>query len=253
MTVHDRLTRAKKFLAIAESKDAKSQAFKLAAKEVAEYRAETGATYTDIALALGREKAGGTWVRTLVKWHEDGYPTPTPWAIPSENDRVRLAHGKRALREATPAQLQKMVDGLPAERRSALVSGVIGDLPQEQVERVVAELPKQQRQALGAAAGQPYLAARQEYDEQEGRLTERERRERDEAVNRATQQTRELSGGFAALGIAGHLNQATEELNELAADASVTKKQLREIEQAHDRFVTALDFVRDLAGVKRED
>jgi hypothetical protein len=107
---YDHLAKAKEYLVVAESKDAKREAFKLAAGEIRTHRAETGATYTAIAEALGRES---NWVRTLVKWHEDGCKANTPWAIPSENDRVRFAHAKRAMRDQPVEAIKEMLDDLP--------------------------------------------------------------------------------------------------------------------------------------------
>jgi hypothetical protein len=157
----------------------------------------------------------------------------------------------KGLEQATPAKLAKVVEALPPQTRAALVTEVLGGQSQEQVERVVGALPAKQQQALGAAAGNRYDAARQNYDERERGLSEGERRERDEATRKMRNAAAAAAAPFATAGIVSHLEQATEELNELAADASLTESHIRRIEGALDGFVSALDFARNLAGVTR--
>lgn len=125
---------------------------------------------------------------------------------------------------------------------------VLRDAPLEQVEQLVAGLPAERQQAIAAAAGHGYLKARQEQDEQERRRTPAERREREQARESLTRPIRQATGGFASLGIVGHLEQATEELRELNADASLTPQATRKIGRALDEFVTEFNFAKAMLG-----
>jgi len=120
--------------------------------------------------------------------------------------------------------------------------------PMERIERIMSELPRERQEAIAAAAGSSFHQARQEAREHERNLTDRERRERDEAVDRISRPIKRAAAGFTALGIIGHLDQATEELRELNADASVTPELARKIERAHDRFERELRFAWQMLG-----
>jgi hypothetical protein len=153
-----------------------------------------------------------------VQWNASSGTDEAPFAEPSEKAVVR--HTKQLLRDA----------------------------PLEQIEQVVASLPRERQQALAAAAGHGYAKARQEYDERERNLTEAEKREREDARESLTRPVRQAVADFASLGIVGHLEQATDELRELTADASLTPQVVRRIERADDAWREALDFAKALVG-----
>ena len=104
------------------------------------------------------------------------------------------------------------------------------DAPLEQVEQIISDLPAERQKAVAAAAGHEYLKARSDYETEERDRTPAERKEREAAGEALTQKVREASGGFAALGIAGHMEQALEELQELD---SFTAENLRPIIDLH--------------------
>lgn len=101
--------------------------------------------------------------------------------------------------------------------RSDVVAKTLRDAPLEQVEQIISDLPRDRQKAIGAAAGNEYLKARTELESEERDMPPHERKEREAAAEVLSQKAREASGGFAALGIHGHLEQALEELQELEA------------------------------------
>jgi hypothetical protein len=120
-----RLERAKRYLAIAESKDAKREAYKAAANELVAYRKETGASFVAIAIAMGRvqdegekkqRQAGGTYVGAIVKWHESGFKAETPFlADGGATGRASVSHTKKILREGSTEEIKELLDDLPDE------------------------------------------------------------------------------------------------------------------------------------------
>lgn len=126
---------------------------------------------------------------------------------------------------------------------------VFREAPMEQVEQILGSLPKERRQQVAAAAGHGYSKARVEYDEKERNLTQHERQQREMAAERLSKPIRQATAGFKALGIVGHLEQATEELQELVADDSVTDLLLKQIEQAMSAFATEMEVARGMAGL----
>lgn len=121
----ERLVRAKKYIAVAESKDAKREAYKAATNEIAAYKAETGASNAAIAIALGRVKdtndpkarrTGADYVAKLLKWRDSGFKDATPFTEGGEmSGRVAVSHTKRTLRERPVEEIKEMLDDLPDE------------------------------------------------------------------------------------------------------------------------------------------
>jgi hypothetical protein len=195
---------------------AKGEAFyRKAVEEIrAAQQADPTLTQRQIGKAMGRSD---TWVGDILQWDDQGAPR-SPWA--GSGPRKAASHTRTVLREA----------------------------PLEQVEQIIAALPKERQQAIAAAAGHEYLKARQEQDEAERHRTPAEVRERLEARESLTKPVRQAVGGFASLGIVGHLEQATEELRELNADASLTPQAANKIERALDAFTTEFTFARAMLG-----
>jgi len=220
--VNQHLESARAFLAIAESGDAKREAYRQAAEAIAAHREETGESSERIAIRLGKSKAT---IDKLVAWRRSGYEASTPFLMDEQaTTRAAISHTKATLRDA----------------------------PMEQIERVIETLPRERQQEIAASAGNAYHRARVEYREQERVVTPAERREREEAANRLTQPAREATAGFAALGIVGHLEQARDELHELFQDGSVTPRLIRQIDRALEGFNAELQVARALAGMEEE-
>jgi len=139
---------------------------------------------------------------------------------------------------------------MPPEARASMDASIarrmLRDAPLEHVEHVIESLPPERQEQIAAAAGHGYLKARQQQQQSEQRRTPDEQRE--------VEQTREQIGGparravaaFSSLGIVAHVEQATEELRELTADASLTPESVRSIMRAVDELVAALDFAQQL-------
>jgi len=194
-------------------------------KAAVEMRAakDDGATWPEIADALER---GTTWVRTIVRWAESpangGRASVTPFAREPGVTSEDRAAAKKTLREA----------------------------PLEQVEQIISELPRERQRAVGAAAGHAYLGARQQYDEEESRMTPAQRKEREAITAEVGRQARSMAAGFTSLGIVGHIEQATEELQELNSDASLTPEMIEQIERALKPLLVELEVAKGLAGLE---
>lgn len=204
------LTRAASHLAKGEGSYRKAAAEMQAAKEA-------GATWTEIGDTLGRSRS---WCERIVAWSRtpaSSASSTTPW---EDNRQVDHRKTRRVLRDA----------------------------PLEQVESLINDLPPERQQAIAAAAGHAYSKARREHDEAEAQLTPEQRREREEARERLSRSSRQATGTFAALGIVGHIEQATEELHELTADASLTPEAAKKIERALEVFTREFEFAKQLLG-----
>src|SRR5262245_6121350 len=191
-------------------------------EKAAEYIARGEKAYRQAAAEMTAAKESGatwdeiarglgrskSWCKKVVDWAEDG-SAPSPFAEP-ERDTPDVRGTRRILEEA----------------------------PMEQVERIVSQLPPERQKALAAAAGHAYLGARQEADERapvEGRVI-------------VAQPVRRAVGAFTALDIVQHLEQATEHLRELQADASLTPDAARSIGKALDVFTREFEFAKELIG-----
>jgi len=107
----ERLKRAKAFLAIAESKDSKREAYKMAAAEIAAYKQESGCTQEFLARNLKTTKST---ISKLLTWYESGFQAETPFLMDGDaTRRAAVSHTKRTLREASPKQMQEILADLP--------------------------------------------------------------------------------------------------------------------------------------------
>ena len=135
-----------------------------------------------------------------------------------------------------------------AQHRSsdiAVSRRVLSTASDEELERIIEKMPKERVQHLAAAAGNAYHREAVKVREP---LTEREQRERDSTARELTRPVKQAAAGFASLGIVGHIEQATEELNELVADGSLTLRLVKQIERALEKFTSALEMAEALAG-----
>jgi hypothetical protein len=186
---------AEKHLAKAETYLGKGEEFyrKAAEEIVAAQEADPALSNREIARRMGR---GEAYVRTLLE----------------------------AASRAAQTGVFEMNWKSGTNARSQVVAKTLREAPLEQIEQLISTLPKDRQQAIGAAAGNEYLKARQNYDETERNLTGAERKEREAASESLTQKVREATGGFLSLGIAAHIEQATEELRELDAPTEETMR-----------------------------
>jgi hypothetical protein len=175
---------------------------------------------------------------------------PKAWA---EMVGASPAAVKNRVQRLQTSQQEKGATGARApwtqgQREQRNARAVLRDAPLEQVEQIIAALPKERQQAIGAAAGHEYMKARQEYTERERNLTPADKREREHAREEIARPVRQAVAGFSALGIIGHLEQATDELRELLADGSLTPKVARQIDRASDAWNTELKFALQMVG-----
>lgn len=215
---------AERHLTKAEGYFAKGEAFyrKAAEEIVAAKEADYTLTNAQVGEWFGKSK---TWVSNLVSWITSDPPEGT---LP---DWKRGSH-------ATEAEIQTGAKKLLAEA------------PLEQVEQIVASLPKERVRAIGAAAGNAYLGAKQKDAEDEANMTPAQRKAREASVAAVGRSARGMVAGFATLGIVGHIEQATEELAELNADSSVTPEMAEQIDRVLALFLVELEVAKGLAGIE---
>lgn len=215
-------TEAQRHIDKAASHIAKGEAFyrKAAEEIVAAQAADPTLGYREIGPLFDRS---AKWVGDLVRWHTSGSTSSTPFAStgPRHQDRVAT---RKLLRE--------------------------GSL--EEVEQMIAELPSERKQAIAAAAGHAYSQARRDHDEAARNRTPEEEEARQHARQDSTRSARQAVGTFTALGIVGHLEQATEELRELTADASLGPEAARRIERALEAFAQEFEFAKAMLGTGDE-
>jgi transposase len=144
----------------------------------------------------------------------------------------------------TPKSLQEASDWRVAQR-------VIKSAPLEQVEQIISNLPRERRNQIGAAFGDRYSKRRAEFEERERNLTPAQRKEREAAAEALTRPVRQALAHFAVpLKVVPLLEEATETLQELIADQSLTPKLMREIDKADAEWRTELEVARAMAGLE---
>ncbi len=112
--MNERIERAKTYIAIAESGDAKREAYKAAAEEIAaELQQRT--SQRAVGRAIGKDES---FVRAIVRWRDSGYEAKTPWLSDTRaTTRAATSHAKQVLHNAPIETVEKIVADLPAERR----------------------------------------------------------------------------------------------------------------------------------------
>jgi hypothetical protein len=192
-----------------------------------------GATQREIAKAAGFKK-GETASRHMAVWATYQGKPPANQTYSECYDAVTGFDREAAQERTDKARAQKF----------------LASAPLEQVEQVISTLPKERQRPISAAAGNEYMKARQDYAEAEARLTPADLSAREAAADRLTAPVRNAAAGFTALGIVGHIEQATEELRELIADASLTEPLLSKIAEALADFTTEFEVARAMAGLE---
>lgn len=136
----DHLALAREDLAIAESADAKREAYKRAAEHIAAYLEDSPeSTQRFVATKLGRDDY---YVNRVLRWRAAGYPpgtTPFTMADPSGSkptDRAAESHTKRVLRESEPETIERIVRDLPPSRREIIADAALMPPVEPHVPRV---------------------------------------------------------------------------------------------------------------------
>ena len=108
MAENRHVVRAKEFLAVAESRDSKREAYKRAAHEVAAAIAD-GMNQSSVATAVGRSKS---FIEKLLTWRRSGFKADTPWLHDGgATDRAARSHTRRVLSE--PDSARRVIKDLP--------------------------------------------------------------------------------------------------------------------------------------------
>src|SRR3954454_8733918 len=106
----NRLDRAKQLLTIAESGDAKREAYKAAANEIAAHKAETGETNRNVATFLG---VSVDRVQKLLQWRKTGFAAQTPYLMDeTATDRAAFSHGRKILRNEPKRLAKEMAEAV---------------------------------------------------------------------------------------------------------------------------------------------
>lgn len=184
----------------------------------------------------------------LTAAREEGYT----WKAISEGVGRSQSWCKELVANAKSGQYSAPFTGEYSGVKTRLTTSMLKAAPMEEIERVIEKLPPERKKQLAAAAGHSYLSKRVEHEERERNLTERERRERQEATERMTRPAREAVSDLGSLTVAGLLEQALEDLNELVADGSLTTRAVRKIDQAYEAFGEGLRMARALVGMEAQ-
>jgi hypothetical protein len=188
---------------------------KAADEMIAAREADPSLGYRELGAQFDRSH---TWARDLVAWRTSGKYTAPPFAEPK--GAVATRHAKAVLKDA----------------------------PLEQIETILDQLPRERRQAIGAAAKEAWMGARQERDERINRRTPEERQEAEAAGRRADEIGRRVGGTLGSIEVVLVLEQATDLIRDMAARGELTPEITARIDAAHDEFVRELDFAKALAG-----
>lgn len=195
---------------LAKAKDylAKGDEFYRKAKPEIEAAHLAGASIREVSRYLDRSKS---WVADVLAW--DGKDT----LYGSDTERRRLDQARQVMREA----------------------------PMEQVERIISGLPEERKVAVGAAAENAYLKVAHDHDERMRNITDKQRRQAEEA-------SRSLDKGFVApmqtLGVVLDLQTAAEDLRDLTARQVLTDELIEQIGQALEAFQREFEFAKQMLG-----
>lgn len=113
---------AAKHLAKAETYLAKGEEFYVKAAAEMQSAKDAGATWVEIADALGRE---ASWVRRIVSWAKtaaNGEAAHPPFGGPAVRDRADRYAAKKVLADAPMEQIEQIVAKLPPERQSQIAA-----------------------------------------------------------------------------------------------------------------------------------
>jgi hypothetical protein len=209
-TAERHVTKAKGYLAKGDEFYGRAADEMIAARE-----ADSQLSWAALGAEFGR---GKTWAADIVAWRTNGQCTGMPFSEPK--GAVATRHAKAVLKDA----------------------------PLEQIETILDQLPRERRQAIGAAAKEAWMGARQERDERINRRTPAEREEAEQAVRRADEITRRIGGTLGTIEVVLVLEQAADLIRDMTSREELTPEIMQRIEEAHTAFVRELDFAKALAG-----
>jgi len=238
-TVEARLDRAKQYLAIADSPDAKREGYIKAAEEVAA-ALEEGATQVFVATNLGRSQS---FVSKLVRWRASGFEGATPYlADENATGRAAASHTRSTLRD--PERRREVIESLSPEERAAVAREAVRD--EDTAEALTEELIESAPDAVRDRVESGLRAHRHGMP-----VTRRERRERDdEAARRIQPAVAALHGPSAGSEAVLALQSAAEVINEMIEQGSLTEEIVHQIDVALDRVVAVMATARAMAGVE---
>jgi hypothetical protein len=214
----ERLERAKRFLAIAEAGDAKREAYKAAAVEIAAYKEESGETWKGIAIPLHKTER---YLKLLDQWRKSGYEAATPFLMDKQaTKRAARSHAKQVLRDEP-----------------------------EQAAKLVSEAPPATRRAMARALAQ--AAERDQSEARERRVREHGKAWHDfdsEALQKLSEARRNIKAAHDAVMSARHVEQL-ERGEEIAASAAMTATSAEYVREA----AQGLDVDEAFAALLREE
>lgn len=125
-TIDPRLARAKAYIAIAESKDAKREAYKRAAKELVAYRDESPRQWRSQAASYCNTSTAT--IDKLVQWYDSGLKAETPFLMDKKaTQRAAISHARKVLRESSAKELEDVVADLPRAAKNKIVEAMTSD------------------------------------------------------------------------------------------------------------------------------
>ena len=143
--------------------------------------------------------------------------TVSRWLAAYEEGLTQVGKASRL----TPESVQDASDRRVAKR-------VLEHAPMEMVERIIEKLPKERRQKVAAAAGHRHAQVREAFEEKERNLTPVQRKEREANASTIDDFAARLTAPFVGASIVLHIEQATDELQEINEHNQMTP----ELEQA---------------------
>jgi transposase len=227
----DRIARAKEFLAIAESKDSKREAYIKAAEEIAAHKTDSGESNERIAIRLDKSEST---IDKILQWRKSGYEAETPFLMDEgATTRAARSHAKTVLKNSE--QRTKVLDELPEEDQVEVAREI---LAKPKVQKAFAENRKASAE-LTEASGKVFE-----------RVERRERARHREAFPQSGNTTEMLT-------ITTRLNNATSAIvksHRELQDLVLTSHEEEIIGEAAERARTAAEIlVRSLSGDTFDD
>jgi len=223
----DHLQMAKEHLVVAESGDAKREAYRQAAEHIAAAKqADPKLTNRVVATTLGKS---GEFVQKVLQWRSSGYQADTPWLMDEKaTGRAALSHTKATLRDAPLEQIERIVQELPP---AAIVKIVQAGLEKPEIAHEIAKSADASAAVIRAS----------------GRVTE-------EAVHQNRKRTRAARGEGSVGGgleflveVLGNAISAKGRLNDsykAARDHDINDDQKETLEEVFGEINTIIDWYR---------
>jgi len=219
----DRLERAKSYLTIAESKDARREAYKRAAEEIVAHQAETGETWSLIARNIGRDKS---YISKLIRWYQEDAPG-TPFR--QQDNGTKISHARWVLENAELEVIEQLFLGLSQDRRETIAKELWANVFKEL--EYAGELERRSPRQL------------------EKILPAKEWKRREEVGERLAEPLIRSAAILTGLtSVTYQLAEATETLRQVIKDGGLTPKAIEQIQKGLDKFQQEFDFAKQLIG-----